>query len=327
MKFRIHFIGLVLGGVVLFGCGETRDVGAKSKNERKDSNVNSESREDSLIERQAIVEFNRSDPQNYLLTFTGKDVKKQNRVLDIREINPYKSLPYPIRNISEKKLQFGYDFSNSSFAEKEIILKGTRINSDAYRKDSSYLTAYVKLPIVEAEGNIVAISYHISYYCNDEDILATQGVTVIYNEMGVEIQRIKDEKDGFYRIHLSDDGKYLVQEYGTDYGEDGGGQMERGIKIYETNTGKQIYEKDLGRDQFYNYTDFLTNSLCFYSRNEDEKFEYFVIDFINDETYLLVMDMYKYANSNEYRGNQLLNFKKSENVNDLLKDGFIKINK
>jgi hypothetical protein len=120
----------------------------------------------------------------------------------------------------------------------------------AFANAGFYLRAWVNVPRVEVQFDRAVVAYHITYYSNTEDILATQGYALIYDENGNEIQRLHDRKDGFYDIQLSNDGRYLMQQFGSNYGEDGGGQLNRGFRFYDVKSGELLLELELGKDQF-----------------------------------------------------------------------------
>lgn len=124
-------------------------------------------------------------------------------------------------------------------------------HDDASYADSGYyLRTWVNVPRVEVQSDRAVVAYHITYYSNTEEILATQGYSLIYDEYGKETHRIHNRKDGFYDIQLSGDGRYLMQQFGTNYGEDGGGQLDRGFNFYDVISGELLIEIELGRDQF-----------------------------------------------------------------------------
>jgi len=265
----------------------------------------------------------------YLFYFTNKDVAPENRRLDIRHVNPYRNLPYPIDYMSEDSVDYQYDLSTLSIPEKEALLKGMRINEDALWEGKKYLKAFVKTPVVDAKGKTVAIAYHISYYSNPEDVLGTQGIVILYNDKGEEVRRIEDKKDGFYDILLSKDGKYLMQKYGFDYGEDGSGQLVRGFKFYNTETGEKIFEWELGKDRFLDGYSFFPNTYYYvnYYRTEGKYHHYYIIDINNKNVYQKSMDRKKYSNDYPgYRETLFPTFLKTKEIKDLIKDGFKKIN-
>ena len=264
----------------------------------------------------------------YLFYFTNKDVAPDNKRLDIRHVNPYRNLPYLIDYMSEDSVDYQYDLSTLSIPEKEALLKGMRINEDALWEGKKYLKAFVKTPVVDAKGKTVAIAYHISYYSNPEDVLGTQGIVILYNDKGEEVRRIEDKKDGFYDILLSEDGKYLMQKYGFDYGEDGSGQLVRGFKFYNTETGEKIFEWELGKDQFLGgYNMFFNTYFATIYRIEGSRFEQYIVDYINKAIYLKSLDKRKYFSENlDNEGAMAPTFIKTKEIKDLIKDGFKKIN-
>ncbi|MEM6394696.1 MAG: hypothetical protein AAF741_00010 [Bacteroidota bacterium] len=243
-------------------------------------------------------------------------------VIDVRDADPYRSLPYPRQGKDPDNLEHFYDLSALPRVEQDIVLKEARINENAFR-ETNYLSITTQVPRIEIADSIVVVAYHAYYYSNDEDILATEGVAIIYDEQGEEVTRITDKKDGFYDIRLSANGNYLMQKYGTNYGEDGGGQLDTGFKFYNTYTGKIIFEKSFGKDQFLDGFDFFfeTNYAKYY-RSKGQVFQHGLIDFLNRKVYTKNMDYDKYSNDESYSRTTFPLFLKSKKTKDLIKDGF-----
>ena len=264
-------------------------------------------------------------PRNYIIRFVREGVAEKKKVLDVRRINPYRNLPYPIEYMSEDSVDFSYDLSTLTFERQKSVMEGMRINLDALY-DGSYLKVFVKAPVVVARGNTVAIAFHISYYSNEEDILGTQGVVIFYNEKGEEIRKIEDDENGFYDIRLSADGKYLLQKYGVNYGEDGSGQLDSGLKFYDVETGEMVFEWKLGKDDLDGYNMFFNTYFATCYRDVRKETQHFIVDFVHGDVYFKSSDRYKYANDPEYRKTVAPDFVKLRTIDALLKNDFKKIN-
>lgn len=246
------------------------------------------------------------------------------KIIDIRDIDPYRDLPYKQLQDIHGGYERLYDLTELSKREQEAALSGARINAEAYR-DGNYLRILTKAPVIEVQNGITAIAYHASFYSNIEDILATKGHTLIYDHNGNLLQDIKDDQDGFYDIRLSADGQYLMQKYGTAYGEDGGGQLEMGFKFYDTSTGEMVFDCDLGKD----------NNLMGYGFIEEQphlgtsfsltpqKFEYSVYDVFKRELYKYSGTRSQFEDTKFMQGlfKELL---QTGNSRQLLNHGFIK---
>ena len=245
--------------------------------------------------------------------------------IDVRDINPYKNLPYKAYRKDPDGFEHFYDLTDMSRAGQDEILKGCRINPDALR-NSNYLRIFAKSPVVELSDSLVAIAYHIAYYSNEEDILGTQGITILYDNAGNEITRIEDKKDGFYDIRLSSDGKYLMQKYGTNYGEDGGGQLDTGFRFYDTETGERIYEWEQGKDPFIKNYGFIKEQpfLATSFRFEKDYFDYYVYDLLSNSTYFFRGSREKFRN-HEFMQQLFAEVISDGNSESLLKQNFKKI--
>jgi hypothetical protein len=202
------------------------------------------------------------------------------KIIDVRDIDPYRALPYKLAWEAEDRLDRNYDLSELSIKEQDRILKGSRINTDAFR-ERTYLKLMTKEPVISIARDKVAISYHASYYSNSEDILATEGYALVYDNNGNKLYEIQDKKDGFYDCQLSEDGKYLMQKYGTDYGEDGGGQLESGFKFYDGNTGEKICELELGKREVSTYGFYFCTDIFQMESGKENETELFVLSLVN----------------------------------------------
>jgi hypothetical protein len=268
------------------------------------------------------------NPRNTQVFFKDSQFKKLVKSLDLRELNPYKNLPYPIDYMSEDSLEYRYNLSKTDSNIKNQILDELNVHKNTMR-DHEYLGAFVKTPVVEIQDNKLAIAYHITYSDGNENILGTQGYALFFNKTGDETLRLQDKEFGFYDIRLSTDSKCLMQKYGTDYGEDGSGQLERGFKFYDTGTGKILFEWKLGKDQFLDGFDFIpnTNYHTNFYRTEGLVHEYYLIDVLSKAVYKKTMNRHRYSNdSTGYRNSLFPNYRTTREINDLIKDGFQKIN-
>jgi len=318
---------MACGGTKVTAKGKTTDDSKVVMNESKETITSKEIKKenDSSNESKSQKKIVLFADDNARHSFTK--IKFTNGVtIDVRDINPYRDLPYKTYRKDPNGFEYFYDLSEKSKSEQDKIIEGCRINPDAYR-DGNFLKIFVKAPVIEVTDSLVAIAYHKSYYSNEEDILCTQGVTIIYDYTGKEINRIEDKKDGFYDIRLSNDGKYLMQKYGVDYGEDGSGQLDRGFKFYYLQNGKMIFKVQLGKDQFLGGYNFIPKKSDFatYFRYYGKFFESYVIDLINKSVYKKVVDRKKYFNNPEFRKTLSPNFLKTKNVSGLIKDGYKKI--
>jgi len=303
---------------------EPNNVQLEEKTIETIANNNLQSNTDT-VKKSGII-YDNSNPRNFILTFSNSSGKRD---IDLREINPYNNLSDQIDYVSKDSFDFWYDLGNESDFNKTQILKNIRINEDAHRENLKYLKAFVKTPEVEIKNDKAFVGYHISYYSSDEDILGTQGVVMVFNDNGEIVTKIEDLNDGVYEIRVSEDGKYLLQKYGINYGEDGSGQLRRGFKFYSAESGKKLYEFPLGKDEFITWFDFFPNSnyLFNFSREEGDIHEYYMLDFLNKKVYLKSLNRKKFSNDINYRNSILTNFNKERSTNSLLKDGFKKLRK
>ncbi len=339
MKVYMMIISLVT--LSLLSC---KEKGKVSQNDQK--KVETHKKIDSIISNtkvnsEIILDTNlisiadKDSTKHKIVTRFGDDNERRfpakiqfisGKVLDVRKVDPYAHVFEKELKVWDGGLERLYDLNKISQEEKDRMLKGIRLNKDAHCTNN-YLRLMTKTPRVEISGGKTIIAYHAAFYCAEDEILGTQGYALIYDKYGNLLRRVKDRKDGFYDIRLSSDGKYLMQKYGYDYGEGGEGQLERGFRFYDTDTGEMIFEWELGKDKSLNGFDYFPNKyLSSYYRTEKDRFEYYIIDIEKGQIYYKNMTRRKYFNNPEYRKSLFPNFVKTKNTTDLLLDGFKKIN-
>ncbi len=318
--------GLVLLVMMFLGCGGQKEI-KPEKDEAKtghiiSTNVEADQKKTSdSIPIEIVVQFGEEENE---MRYPAKLRFLSSEIIDVRDVDPYKDLPFPSIGEYENGIERYYDLSELSLEKQNEILAGSRINKDALR-NTNYLRLVTNAPIVQIAGDKTVIAYQAYFFCNEEDILATQGYALIYDANGNILHKIHDKKDGFYDIHLSSDGKYLMQKYGTNYGEDGSGWLDQGFKFYDTDSGEMTFEWELGKDQFLSGFDFLryAKSCTNFYREEGSEFDYFVIDILNGIVYKKTFNR-KLLNDPGYV--IFPSFIKSKKISDLLNDGFIKVN-
>ena len=334
MKNIILFYGLF----IIFLCGELackegRKVHATEKDEKKEILANETSVDTQNVIKEVTEEL-KVQPSPKKIEPFGTDNARlapsklrftNGKVVDITEIDPYRKLRYKRLREDPDGFEHLYDLSDKPRDQQDEILADARINTDAYR-ESNYLRLLTQAPVIAIAGGKAAVAYHAFFYSNNEDVLATQGIVIVFNERGEEIRRIKDERDGFYDIKLSNDGKYLMQKYGTNYGEDGGGQLETGFKFYDLETGKLIYEKSFGKDQFLDAFSFIPKVLDWVviERNPNSTFELHLINLKTRETYFFEGDLERHIANPMYLEKILEEFKERGEIRFLVKQGFKK---
>ncbi len=319
--------GLVLLVMMFVGCGGQKEI-KPEKDEAKTGHIISTDVEadqkkisDSIpIQKVALFGEEENDSRYpYKIRFVS------GKVIDVRVVDPYSDLPYESLRTVEGGFERLYELSDLSVKEQESILEGSRINPDAWR-DGRFLRMLTKPPVVEISDSKTVISYHASIYSNQEDILATQGYALVFNKNGKLLHTLQDKKDGFYDIRLSSDGKYLMQKYGIDYGEDGSGQLDRGFRFYDTDKGEMIFEWELGKDPYIRGFDMIPNTHflgCY--RIENSHYIHYIIDIEKGGLFMKSMDRSRYMNDIEYAKTLFPNFLKSGRLEDSLIDGFKKL--
>lgn len=263
-----------------------------------------------------------SNPRNYLVKVRAdKANRSEFNYIDLRKINPYRNMGYPFIYMAEDSVDFSYDLSSISDFRLNTLMGQVRINSDVELSKGS-LTAYVKPPVAVIKVNTLAIAYSIHYYTNNDDLIGAQGEAIIIAANDEDIVRISDNSNGFYDIRLSYDGSLLMQKYGTNYGEDGGGQTIHGLKIYSIKSGALKFSFEFGRtDNLVNYgfiedlPNFATALL------KANGFEYFVFDIKNNTLYKYSGTMEEWTNQSRMRL-LLSGFLQAGDVDQLTMSGF-----
>gem|GEM_PF-6395950 len=315
----MHLIFLILGSIALLcscsSCTPTNEVSKFQKT--KTDLIQSSSDPDKL---QLITSGGKNNPQRVATSLHFSNGK----VIDLRSIDPYRNWSHPILRGDSTGLSRLYDLSDLSADEQSVELSQLSINELAQR-DSEYLRVWTETPRIEMSDSIAAVAFNKTYYSNEEDILGTSGQVLLYDHEGEIESQLIDNKEAFYSIKLSKDGRYLVQKYGIDYGEDGGGQLERGFKFYKTNlkSNSLFFEINLGDDQFLQGFDFISNTQFFtFFRRESSRHEKFVIDLQTNIIYKKTMDRELYSSNKDYRGSTFPKFRESFMASDLIEDGF-----
>lgn len=325
------------------GCGGVKDSNTQSIEPQQEvNNDTAESVPKSASTHKSAVAGNKSN-DSYKIQLLGEENNPMRyphiiqftngKVVDITEVDPYKDLAYPVLRQQNGGLNRLYDLVNLTKPEVESLLKEAHINEEAFHQ-MGFFRMFNKLPVVEAKEDKVAIAYHATYYSSEEDILSTQGYALIYDNEGNLIQKIEDREHGFYDIRLSADGQYLMQKYGTAYGEDGGGRLNMGFKFYDTDTGEMIFEWDLGRDQFISSygSNGAKNLLKGFHvvRDDPKRFEWFYIFPELGHIYVKYIPRHPIESLDKEMNllyNDLMKEASESNKNSILKDhGFNKMN-
>ena len=240
---------------------------------------------------------NPESPRNYLINF------KEGNSIDVRVTNPYAGLDLPIVYMSNDSLDFTYALYRSTqanspdFGDISSILKHSCNNESSSPVFSKFpIQVFSKSPVIDVKGDRIVVGYHISFQCSEEEVIITQGVSIIYNEYGKEIKRLKDQEAGFYDLRLSNNGKFLMQKYGFNYGEDGGEKIDSGFKFYDLENKKKIGELGFKNDQFTISYDTDNNNIGFHIiRAKPDFWEWYFIDVLAKVYYLKKWDRLEYS--------------------------------
>ncbi len=245
--------GVKNGGNTLNEISSTNIIVENSENKTlpKDSKTDLQNKETTQQQKQPItIDNNGIDAKTNTLSRIPKVIFSNGNTLKMKEINPYESLEYPTNWVSKDGWEISYNLSNLSGKMKDQILNKIHLNSKAFITKERNLTLIQELPRIISNGEIIAVSFNQSFYSNEEDILGTRGITKIIDNDGDLINQIDDPSHGFNKMELSPDGEFLMQKYGSNYGEDGGGQTDTGFKFYRLKSGNKVYEIDMKRDRY-----------------------------------------------------------------------------
>ncbi len=250
MKFRMYFIGLVLG-LVLFGCGETRDVKQiQTEKPTKPKEVVSSVKVDTIYPKEfqdgyglesykklhkGIYVYEKSDSDiHYSSVLRRLDFFDENGELikefDIRKNNPYTKKNMNINN--SNYTAYVYDSFSKIPSKGEKKHKG-----EVYYNSITQRTAHT-------EDHIPVISYQL-IKMDDTGVVGWECTNFCFDEKGNILRKFENLNIDPREFCISENKKFFCISYGGLRGENLTKLRNSGIRIYEIESGKLVYQLDL----------------------------------------------------------------------------------
>ncbi len=196
------------------------------------------------VTQKAIIEsdknevfYKHNENGNYIEGIEFKNLGRNTNsvVLNIFSDNPYNKLDFPILELDNYGGKI-YDLSNANFdrIRTEFSFPNYTLN---HKINSAQSSAY----IYSKGKKFTTISYTLSFYNQSGHILGIETFIKIFNSKGEIVGKIHDKETGAYITIITEDGNFVLYQYGGEYGCHNE-YLEAGFKIYDTNSGKEIYK-------------------------------------------------------------------------------------
>jgi hypothetical protein len=177
--------------------------------------------------------------QSYALVFKDAKTQKVLQTLtnkDLETLDIFLNLPHDNANEAFKLV----DLKALSPERKKALTADMHI--DQYNINPNKEIGYMHVGL-EAEQIIispqkVAFAYGMVCYDTDGAMLGTKGNIAVFDATGKQECIINDPEHGTTNVAFTNNGKYLMKQYGYLWGE--GEAMEIGYKIYELPSGKLL---------------------------------------------------------------------------------------
>jgi hypothetical protein len=177
--------------------------------------------------------------QSYALVFKDAKTQKVLQTLtnkDLETLDIFLNLPHDNANEAFKLV----DLKALSPERKKALTADMHI--DQYNINPNKEIGYMHVGL-EAEQIIispqkVAFAYGMVCYDTDGAMLGTKGNIAVFDATGKQECIIHDPEHGTTNVAFTNNGKYLMKQYGYLWGE--GEAMEIGYKIYELPSGKLL---------------------------------------------------------------------------------------
>jgi len=148
----------------------------------------------------------------------------------------------------------GKSLDELSKEEQEFLLEGTGFSEGFNASRVKFLFPMTSVSVEpHSIRKWLGLSHNLFFKIDEYGVIAEKAVIEVYNNKGKLHSRIISNENGASGPLITENGKYLLNQYGRDDGESG--YFKAGIKIYELPEGKLIYtletdDLNLGNDAF-----------------------------------------------------------------------------